>query len=124
MRVVKPTILLSFLLSAGATAPAAQAPASCADGTPAVAVAAYELWLCSGPRQPDGSTEVEIAVANGVGAREGFLPGDRIYQVAGEPVQSAAHAAARMGAAEGTWLLVNFRRHGAAYLMRLPVPGS
>jgi hypothetical protein len=125
MHVLKPTILLGFLLLSGASVTAAQTlPASCGDGMPAVAVPAYGLWLCDVPSRSDESTEVKIAVANGLGAREGFVPGDRIYQVAGEPVQDAAHTATRMGAAEGTWLLVNFRRHGAAYLVRLPVRGS
>jgi hypothetical protein len=64
---------------------------------------------------------VTAAAEDGIASREGLRSGDVIYRIAGEAVTSAQEAARLLErAASGNDTVVNFKREGKPYLVRLP----
>lgn len=111
--------VLLVLATATDGAPAAAARA-CADPREVRHLESYGLAVCDAAPGASGSRDVVVAAVEGMAAREGLVAGDRIYQVNREPVASAADLARAVERAEGTLVLVNFRRGSAPYLVRLP----
>ena len=100
--------------SADGTRASADATRASADGTRTPA------WLGISMLQTEGGVVVDQLIPGSPAARAGLLPGDRLMRVAGEVVSTPSDVSAVVANHQaGAQVSIDFRRDGAARLLRL-----